>query len=519
MTQFSPESADKIYACLRDAVVEQREIQCIALAKMTKRQRDLAKFLKENERDDFWRSLLSPIKQFSFEASATLLPCSDDFLLRRDPLGLLKRERERVARVFPEAINQYDLLWAALSETIESDSSSVVEQLEEIVVPQVPTLVAVCESRLVQPVATWLKGLGRDWDLRVLHSNKIAHETPAANAIVIGPVRWHHPGAMLAPRAKKTVNLGYAPLQKIDKQKSLFPRPSIYAPVSYEAGNASSGVSSPQEDTEDFLGSLKPQRNWDQLLDRVRREASDLSTDEELVEARMFIVESGNAIYLRCDGQTKTHVLDLEDPSDPVKNIYVDDIEVGNAILTRGDEPGDYIRGQADAILELTGMRGRARSAQSSWKKALIDKCASFPSHADAVRALKQVGCQSVSAQNLRNWMSEGLIKTKSKTDFEVLLSFCGYEGDPDTCWSLMEEIDSAHRSAGMQIKSALLNGVRDADLSELNQNGCMNFNLTDVHVRSLRADVVSEISPSIEQIPRSVIGHLMNAEIDQWHE
>ena len=88
-----------------------------------------------------------------------------------------------------------------------------------------------------------------------------------------------------------------------------------------------------------------------------------------------------------------------------------------------------------------------------------------------------------------------------------LLLEFAGLGCNANEIWELMDKIDTAHRSAGHKIRTKLMAELQKSDLSGLITRGSIEFDLEDVNVRSLGADIVEHVAPNYYDVPRSHLG------------
>ncbi len=184
------------------------------------------------------------------------------------------------------------------------------------------------------------------------------------------------------------------------------------------------------------------------------------------------------------------------DDQDRIDQVRVRDIGIGSAIVLRREGGGkDFIADVADALMGETAVE--LRTAQKRWKTVLretVRKLGGVPNVEDTLRR------RGIRAKNVRYWMSPENIRTQSRDDFRILMNLIGIE-EPDILWQQMGRIDRAHRKAGARIRDMLLEEVRNADLSTLEGDGFMDFELPTEGAGTLTAFRVEGKAPDKELV------------------
>jgi hypothetical protein len=181
----------------------------------------------------------------------------------------------------------------------------------------------------------------------------------------------------------------------------------------------------------------------------------------------------------------------------------VTDIEPGMFVLLRTSGGGDYILNLADRILGAEAQHLRA--LQNEWKSLLRQRGNSSSLH-NVSKCLSQLGSLRANEVNVRNWMSDRLIRPVADKDFEAILRFVGLESRLDEFSEAANLINRAHKKAGHEIRTLLLEKVDQSNLHALKQLGKMTFELDEADGGSMTAFRVVEIDPKNRMIPASRI-------------
>jgi hypothetical protein len=180
-------------------------------------------------------------------------------------------------------------------------------------------------------------------------------------------------------------------------------------------------------------------------------------------------------------------------------------------ILLRTSGGGDYIVPVANRILKNSGEDvEKIRNLQQEWKGRLklAVKCQSL--QAVSQNLVKQGSQIAKNELNIRNWMSELSIKPRKEKDFEAILKFIGLRDRCNEFYEAAYLLDTAHRSAGKHIRKLLLQEVCNADLTQLEQLGSMEFELEQAEGGSMTAFRVVDIAPGIHNVPVSKTAHIL---------
>lgn len=351
--------------------------------------------------------------------------------------------------------------------------------------------------------------------VKAIEIQQLRQKSVEAELVVFGPTRWYPRYLFDAPRSTTITCLHFdfirdcyepAPVfagsQLIEDSehanKGLGPRTSVSAPA-YPA-DSTPLVAEPTE--------LVPSIDWS----RIRYGSGDSRESELFVPARLFqLVDDRIAVYELDD--SKTHVV-RPDADEPVVFLEINAIETGDFIMARdGGKSWEYLKPIADRILGEE--QASCRQSQLSWKHRLKERVSALEIE-ESVKQLRALGCERANYQNLRNWQSDANIKTRSKSDFLAIMKFVGLEDVAEQFLTQMEKIDQAHRKAGHEVKRALISQVKAANFDEVVLSGKLVVTIPNVD-SELEVVRVADYSPETIDVPRSMIGSILDSEELAW--
>ena len=118
---------------------------------------------------------------------------------------------------------------------------------------------------------------------------------------------------------------------------------------------------------EDFLPRIDLKKIQDNATEQLINLVND---DDEVVLAKLFLLENDWAAFLDTDESASVDVIDLEEEvTKRVRRVQVRDIQTGMYILLRTEGGGDYIVPVADQLMGK--FKEKARSEQRKWKALL----------------------------------------------------------------------------------------------------------------------------------------------------
>jgi hypothetical protein len=488
-------AVERVYDCATSCELQRHRIKhdrftafCLGLQQLQNALGDLTE-------DGYWRPILRYLCRFRYLASATPAAFSDPEMFSPHTSNsieefLSSRGRYLYPNLAAQALALLNLhREIAATATTNPLLDAITERLTEA------SALLVRETGLLARTQRVL--LGFSSSVRVLaplHLNGLAC---VDHLIIVGPARWYPEYVFTAPRAQRIELLQYTWM----RDRRIEPTSFIDMPATIKRRS----FLMYQDDGEEMIDSdaILPAVNWQQIV-QTARTAVDPNQDE--VDARIFVLDGGRAVFLEADEQATARIIDVNDEDQPVRRIGVTELTTGMFVLLRTSGGGDYIVPIADRILGANAETVRAQ--QRRWKQQLRElvRIEGVPVVA---RMLRDRGSRIASETNVRNWMAERSIKTAAYEDFVAIMEVIGEAARAKEYWNTMCVIDRAHRRAGFYISKLLLKQVKTGNLNELVQRGMLEFTLPDEEAGSIAAFRIEQVSPDIYRVPVTRIGHV----------
>ena len=309
---------------------------------------------------------------------------------------------------------------------------------------------------------------------------------------IIGPTRWFPNYVFTASRAPNIILLSYSWIKDQFKQEPVFLEPikQRHNEIIFQEYYGDDDATITPEEL------LPPSLDLQAIIKNIR---DDFPSDEiDFVNAKVYLLQDGWAVFLDADEAGTVMVIDLEsDLIKPIKRIRVGEIKLSDYILLRTGGGGDFVVPVADQIMGDNAPI--AREFQKEWKMHLRKKVKNY-GYDQVIKQLIIHGSRRANHMNIHNWMSDRSIKPEDKDDFLAIMRLIKLENELESYWEMMRLIDRAHLRAGMQIRKMLLEQVNKADLSVLKKLGKMDFtipgkqsvSITAFQVKQLLHDVIS---------------------------
>ncbi|MEM7474706.1 MAG: hypothetical protein AAF483_06915 [Planctomycetota bacterium] len=511
---LSLRDADNVY-CVGAVCQIQYELVGHPLAKqLFKLTSEVLRELGRDESDQS-QKLVQFLKRLRFDIVAFPIQFEDVLELNKKGWEHFVRLAKLSSSLYPQLADSFQDLFQLVSKMSEDASNPMADRVSDILLDQQSNLLVFKELRGIkkslEAVGSRIPTSVKAIELQQLRNKSVEH-----GLVVFGPTRWYPRYLFDAPRTKSITCLHFDFIRDCYEPAPVFAGSQLIE----KSGHANKGagpktnVCAPTYPTDSTImvaepAKLLPSIDWS----RIRYGKGGSAESEFLVPARMFLlVDDRVAVYELED--SKTHVV-RPDFEEPVVFLDIDEIETGDFIMARdGGNSWEYLKPIADKILGEE--QAKCRQAQLSWKRRLKARVLALNVE-ESIRQLKNLGCERANYQNLRNWQSDANIKTRSKSDFLALLKFAGLEDVAERFWTQMEMIDRAHRMAGHQVKKALMSKVKNADFDEVALSGRLVVKIPDVD-SELEVVRVADCSPEPIDVPRSMIGSILQSEELAWH-
>lgn len=500
------DDANVIYSCQSDIKVKVHSVPSPTLQMFTRNISFFLRSLGEDGADEFWSPIVREVKRFRFDISAAPLS-HKSVSVRAESLHTFLKSKVRQSKLaysWEQSETLFQLTEQA-SQLISIPEQSLLETLLNLINKKELSeiAIAICETRLIPEVEKTLQDLLGKPNVNVVSPVNLKGTSCYSELFSIGAPRWFPEHVFSAPRAKHI---------HVIKHKWIPGKwePELVLLSPYKASGFISKKFTIQDESteegelllEDFLPKIDIKKIQDNATEQLINLVND---DDEIVLARLFLLESDWAVFLDADDTASVDIIDLEEEvSKRVRRVPVREIQMGMHILLRTEGGGDYIVPVADQLMGK--FKEKARSEQRKWKVLLREKV-KMKGEKEIISQLRQFGSPRASSGNLAHWMSLRGIKTENYEDFRAIMRLIGLEKEALSLWEIMGDIRKAHTRAGFKIRDMLLEQVNNADLDKLRKLGIMEFELADQSAGSLSAFCVKEIAKETIEVIHWRIG------------
>ncbi len=201
--------------------------------------------------------------------------------------------------------------------------------------------------------------------------------------------------------------------------------------------------------------------------------------DSEPVAAKQVLLGADHAVFL--DAESSLYRLTRERKSGKdkwicsgVEHTDVRDVGPGDVLLFQAAGGGSMVGEIADQLLGKDAMN--YRDAQNLWKSKLRLFVVMSSSTLEVLELMRQKGSNIRTAATVRNWCASWNIGPGSWRDFERLLEILGLQEHRERIFQATNSIRAAHRKAGFQLATRLLEMMQGQSLSDLMCNGMQEF-------------------------------------------
>ncbi len=529
MTLFSIGQASAIYERSSRCEIIRHRVHDAPLQRLCGALHDLIADLGEEVDDSHWRSIVRPLRRFTFQlCSSPLTPTHPDLLRRLNP-ELTTRLLRASHSVFPQFQRLAENVADCLARVLESSNSSLLETLVSLASEYPFAAIVAQDSQSVPLLDSLVSSTAVTRTYAVVSPTQLRTATCYGALFLFGTSRWYPQHVLMAPRADTVLLISYRWLND-----TWNPSPTFV-----------SGISGAPHSTSYHRGALVSIRNVDDvqpvvvfdsaLHDTLWPYASVPSTltatkaptpqlHDETVEAVLVALDGGYCVYLEADDRSSAIVIDLDNhPTRRVVRMPLSELEPGMYLLLRTVGGGDYIAALADRLLGSSAIPLRGK--QALWKsalRALAENRFGYPTNSSSCSRLadllRGIGSPRATSTHVRYWLSPKCIKTGYTEDFFAILHACGLENRSQELWAAMRQLSNAHQRAGQHIRRMLLRRVMETDLHDLARHGRMEFELNEADGGSLTAfRICREVSDVTFVLP-STLNTLFELEDDPWH-
>jgi hypothetical protein len=461
--------------------------------------------LGEDQHEDFWSGITRPLKRLRWVLATTPLPVNHpahDVPGVADAVVPRLRQCRHTAPVLEHQAESLAELLEHLSACGDDPLGDAAREATDGLLSGVVLLLA--DGRLSDPVAEAFP------QSRVLTAPQLLR-TQAVRAIAIGPSAWFPPAIVRAPRAEHLTFAYFGWLRDRDPEPDLLVgSPSrVRSAIAKPPARSASRVSLPTGADSDAAEWL-PRIEWN-VVTRVARRNAGFGYGEP-VPAQLFVLVSGDGVYLDVKDGAQAYIAELEDEIN-VRQVPVSSLREGTFLIVRTAGEGDYIHELADSLL---GARAAdLRLLQARWKQKLAHELELYGARAVCSR-LTRLGAPRAREENVRRWASPDSIRPNDARDFAAI---CELVGEPaEELWKAMSVIFAAHLQAGNEVRKLLVEEIRRADSADLLRRGWSDYNVESIEGEgALRVARIAGRAPDILDVPRSRLRKPFKVSEDIW--
>ncbi|HLH64160.1 MAG TPA: hypothetical protein VKV27_00515 [Solirubrobacteraceae bacterium] len=461
--------------------------------------------LGEDQHEDFWAGITRPLKRLRWLLATTPLPVNHPAHDVRGVAGVVAPRLRQCRHTAPALAEQAEGLADILEHLWACGDDPLGDAVREAADGSLTGVVLLlADGRLADSVAA---AFGES---RVLTAPQLLR-TRTPRAIAIGPSSWFPPAIVRAPRAEYLTFAYFGWLRDRDPEPGLLVgspttvRSAIAKPPARSTSRARLPLA-PEVDASEWV----PRIEWGAVTRAARRTVG--AGHGEPVPAQLFILVSGDGVYLDVKDGAQAYIAELEDEIN-VRQVPVSSLSEGTFLIVRTEGEGDYIRELADSLL---GNRAAdLRAVQARWKEKLATELEERGARA-VCRRLTRLGAPRAREDNVRRWASPDSIRPNDPRDFAAI---CEMIGEPaDELWQAMSTIFVAHLQAGNEVRKLLVEEIRKADSAALLQRGWYDYDVESIEGEgALRVARIVGRAPDLADVPRSRLRKPFRVSEDLW--
>jgi hypothetical protein len=348
----------------------------------------------------------------------------------------------------------------------------------------------------------------------VITSTALGGETELDRLVVVGPAGWFPDHLRTVPRAEMTFVLAHAWVKDRTAPTSLLEQLNghvreVAAPVIEQ----SFGKRVSRPDLQLDATALLPGFSQSDLERMARRaltfesEGGGARVREDDVEARMFVLASGEVVFLPTNDASTRDVAESSHEGISVSRLLVGELKVGMFLLVRRTGAQDYLIEMADRLLAAQGEDPIAlRRVHSRWQHALRE-FVSTRGPTIAAKELRAVGVMVANAPNVGRWMSGESLGLRKDAHFLALLKHLGLAEEARGILLMTRHLRYAHQSAGARLRQLLVDRAQRLSPAELEAAGHVDVELDREGGGTLMLARIEQIAEGTVMVPAGRIG------------
>lgn len=520
---------DKVYSCSELAQsITQENVHHPVFKEICQIYLSLKKDLGSDSTEPFWRSLIRPL--YGHIKTHLMAPLPFNRCQSIKLIDEFKGFTNNSELTVPSYFNKIDEINKNLSDLIYDETNPLYEKFEEIVKREDfgNQVGLVVPPSYIQEVGDFFNSrpfvnYENQGKFVMVHPRDLKKLQCYQTLIIFGWTRlWKQQGFQYifdAPRADKIFLITY----------DWVPNDLTRVENFVESQNGTSGfqvtiVTEKNQDSDkksiistaiaDF-DEILPTFSLNELRDRILKDNVDDNFDEDDLAVANFVeLADSKGVFLNrysllnSEKPTKHLTISLSDANNPVKRQLLDDIEPGDFLVLRTEGGGvDYIEPIADSIMGFDA--SKCRETQKTWKR-LLKEMINVRGINKVVGDLENIDCKSANIANIRNWVNPRNIMPRSKSDFQILMSYLNLSERFDEILSSSRLINKTHLMAGVYLSKTLLSQIKNISLEELSSSTVREFTLDEYGSGSMTAFQIINVGTEETEIYVSQIGKIL---------
>ena len=403
----------------------------------------------------------------------------------------------------------------AVAQRMGSDERRLGEILRRLiqVLPDVGQARVIVKPRFVGSTTEWLRQR-LDHVPAVVPQTALGDEVDLERLIIIGPMSWYADHLRALPRAKRTFVLSHAWVKDRTNPVALL---ADLSGDEREVGptlvQKSIGTSRATREIRIDATALLPGFSEADLERMARRvvaldRGEGASQDrEESVEARMFVLASGEVVFLPTADGSRRDVAEPTSAGVSIARIPVALLGVGMFLLVRRSGAADHLAVMADRMLAAAGEDpAELRRAHSRWQDVLR-QYVDARGLAQAADELRAAGVRVANPQNVSRWMSGEGLGLQKDTHFRALLKQLGLHSEARSILQMTRLLRRAHQSAGARVRALLVERAEQMSPAELEAAGHVDVELEEEDGGTLMLARIEQVADATVHVPVGRIG------------
>lgn len=479
--------------------------------------------IRDEAENEFWQTLLAPIRRLGFALVSTPLPFDRAAAATGIAWGEVERQVRLCQHQYPDAHTALATVTEKLRCVSAEPASPLAALLETLNGEYGRLSVVLRNPRMNHAVASYFVSCKSLRNVRLISASQLRHAELHDVIVAFGPCGWFPEYMFCSPRATRVHVASFSWLRDSWRPHAVFLSGSdsnVDKSHKHYVGDRPLLGGQPDSRSEDLstieLHAFSPPYETP-AKSGTHFGGHDPGNGDEIIRSRLCYLIGGRAVFVSSDEGSSSLVIDLSETGDSlVRRVAADHLEPEQYLLLRTSGGGDLVAPLADHYLGSRAQNLRAQQAE--WKSCVIaiaQERFGLASRrelaaliADAVRTESR---SDATPAKVYYWMSSKCIRPRKEEEFAALLAFGDMRDRAQELWLAMKDIDRAHRIAGHAIRRMLLQKIASSSLDLLERDGEMVFHLGDQEGGTLSAFRIERVSAEELEIDADRIGILLD--------